>query len=111
MRQTAALASIIKSADHGLHWTRSAADNYARPMFPGSRFGAPFFITYGKNGAAKVDDAEGKSHCSTRHKRTAPWGPWNLLFTQTFQEGYYNPAIAAKFGPRRRAPSNDLRRR
>lgn len=194
MRQTAADASIIKSVDHGLHWTRSAADNYARPMFPGSRFGAPFFITYGKNGATKVDHADvyvyavsnngfwnngddlvlGRVRRSTianlsgddwefykgngrdgrlpenwskdirrvtpiledpgrvgmsaiqyieplklyllcqwyypQNKfdggptiwsfRTspAPWGPWNLLFTQTFQEGYYNPAIAAKFG-------------
>src|SRR2546422_6639655 len=33
MKQTAADASIVKSVDHGLHWTRSAAENYARPMF------------------------------------------------------------------------------
>jgi hypothetical protein len=194
MRQTAAEASIIKSVDHGLHWTRSAAENYVHPMFPGSRFGAPFFITYGKNGAAKVDGADAYVYAVSNNGfwnngddlilgrvsrsrmanlsgddwefykgdgrdgrlpenwsrdireatlilkdpgrvgmsaiqyiealklyvlcqwyypqnsfdggptvwsfRTAPapWGPWTLLFTQIFQQGYYNPAIVAKFG-------------
>ncbi len=41
-RQTAADASIIKSTDHGVTWTRSVLDNYVSPMFPGRRFGAPF---------------------------------------------------------------------
>jgi hypothetical protein len=194
LRQTAADASIIKSVDHGLHWTRSSIENYAHPMFPGRRFGAPFFITYGKNGTAKVHGAdtyvyavsnngfwnngddlilgrvrrstianlsgddwefyrgngrdgrlrENWSHdvgqatpilrdpgrvgmsaiqyiepleiyllCQWYYPqntfdggptiwsfRTArePWGPWTLLFAQTFPEGYYNPAIAPKFG-------------
>jgi hypothetical protein len=44
-RQTAADASIINSLDHGRTWTRTAKANYFEPMFPGRRFGAPFFIT------------------------------------------------------------------
>ena len=50
MRQTAFNASLIKSEDRGRTWTRSAADNYAKPMWPGPSFGAPFFVHYGKNG-------------------------------------------------------------
>jgi hypothetical protein len=57
-RQTAANASIIKSLDHGKTWTRPAIDNYNSPLFPGSRFGAPFFIEYGKNGRANVHGAD-----------------------------------------------------
>src|SRR5262249_6381591 len=194
MRQTAADASIIKSVDHGLHWTRSSIENYAHPMFPGRRFGAPFFITYGKNGAAKVHGADtyvyavsnngfwnnggdfilgrvrrptianlsgddwefyrgngrdgrlsenwsndisqpplilndprrvgsapiqycepleiclscqwyypqnlcdGGPTISTFRTAREPWGPWTPVFSQTFPEGYYNPAIATKFG-------------
>jgi hypothetical protein len=51
-------ASVIKSTDGGKTWTRPAADNYARPMFPGRRFGAPYFVWYGKDGAASVDNAD-----------------------------------------------------
>jgi hypothetical protein len=54
-RQTAADASIIRSTDHGLTWTRRAQENYDAPMFPGRSFGAPFFITYGQNGRSSVD--------------------------------------------------------
>jgi hypothetical protein len=54
-RQTAADSSIIKSTDHGLSWTRTAKENYFAPMFPGRRFGAPFFITYGKDGKSNED--------------------------------------------------------
>ncbi|MFP5248333.1 MAG: hypothetical protein ACLGP3_00725 [Acidobacteriota bacterium] len=50
MRQTALNASLIKSHDRGRTWTRSAAENYARPMWPGAGFGAPFFVHYGQNG-------------------------------------------------------------
>ncbi|MFI5386580.1 MAG: hypothetical protein ACHQ50_10720 [Fimbriimonadales bacterium] len=57
-RQTARNASIIKSADRGKTWTRPAKDNYDHPMFPGSRFAAPFFIDYGKNQGARVDQAD-----------------------------------------------------
>ena len=49
-RQTAENASIIKSADQGKTWTRSAKENYANPMFPGRRFATPFFIDYGQDG-------------------------------------------------------------
>ena len=57
-RQLASNASLIKSTDHGKTWTRSAKENYEQPMFPGRRFGAPFFILYGKDGKADVDGAD-----------------------------------------------------
>jgi len=50
MRQTAFNSSLIKSIDRGLTWQRTAEENYARPMWPGPKFGAPFFVHYGKNG-------------------------------------------------------------
>jgi hypothetical protein len=50
MRQTAFNSSLIKSHDRGRTWQRSAEDNYSRPMWEGPRFGAPFFVHYGKNG-------------------------------------------------------------
>ena len=59
MRQTAFNSSLIKSEDRGRTWTRSAQENYARPMWPGARFGAPFFVHYGRNGGdAQVDGAD-----------------------------------------------------
>jgi hypothetical protein len=51
-------SSIIKSSDDGRTWTRPTEDNYQRPMFPGTRFGAPYFVWYGKDGAAEVDNAD-----------------------------------------------------
>ncbi len=50
-------SSIIKSTDKGVTWMRSAGENYDHPMFPGLRFGAPYFVWYGKDGAASVDNA------------------------------------------------------
>ena len=45
-RQTRINASIIKSTDQGLHWTRAMQENLERPMFPCMRFATPFlFIT------------------------------------------------------------------
>jgi hypothetical protein len=59
LRQTAFNSSLIKSTDKGLTWTRSAAENYQHPMWPGSSFGAPFFVHYGKNGGSvKQDEAD-----------------------------------------------------
>jgi hypothetical protein len=58
-RQTRINASIIKSSDHGLHWTRPMQENLDRPMFPGMRFATPFFIHYGKEySSATVDNAD-----------------------------------------------------
>ena len=56
MRQTSFNASLIKSADRGRTWTRSAKENYESPMWPGKRFGAPCFIHYGKNGGSVTRD-------------------------------------------------------
>ncbi|MGA2609444.1 MAG: hypothetical protein ABSH01_18535 [Terriglobia bacterium] len=56
LRQTAFNSSLIKSTDKGLTWTRSAAENYKNPMWPGRRFGSPFFVHYGKNGGAVSRD-------------------------------------------------------
>jgi hypothetical protein len=57
LRQTAVNASIIKSTDYGMNWTRSAQENLDRPTFPGSRFATPYFIDYGK-GRLPVDGAD-----------------------------------------------------
>ena len=51
-------SSIIKSTDNGRSWTRTGEENYSKPMFPGKRFGAPYFVWYGKDGAAAVDNAD-----------------------------------------------------
>jgi hypothetical protein len=51
-------SSIIKSTDRGVTWTRPAAESYDHPMFPGLRFGAPYFVWYGKDGAASVHNAD-----------------------------------------------------
>jgi hypothetical protein len=50
-------SSIIKSTDQGKTWTRSEAECFKQPMFPGLRFGAPYFVWYGRDGAASVDNA------------------------------------------------------
>jgi hypothetical protein len=57
-RQPAANASIIKSTDLGMAWTRSARQNYEDPMFPGPRFATPYFVEYGQDGKAAVDNAD-----------------------------------------------------
>ena len=51
-------ASIIKSTDGGRTWTRSGAQNLDKPMFPGTRFGAAYFVWYGKDGTASIDNAD-----------------------------------------------------
>ena len=56
MRQIAANSSLIKSTDRGKSWTRSAAENYQRPMWPGRLFAAPFFVHYGENGGQVTQD-------------------------------------------------------
>jgi hypothetical protein len=59
-RQRALNCSLIKSVDRGLHWTRSARENYERPMWPGAAFGAPFFVHYGQNGGNVEEDQAGE---------------------------------------------------
>lgn len=41
-------ALIISSVDKGLTWTPARPDGLS-PMFPGSRFGGPAFVNFGKN--------------------------------------------------------------
>ena len=72
MRQTAVNASLIKSTDRGLDWTRSEEENYTKPMWPGSRFGGPFFIHYGKNGGNVARDGADRYVYAT-----SPNGFWN----------------------------------
>jgi len=60
LRQTATNSSLIKSTDRGLTWTRTAAENYRDPMWPGAAFGAPFFVHYGKNGGSSLQDGAGR---------------------------------------------------
>lgn len=50
-------SSIVKSVDGGKTWAREAQKNRDEPMFPGQRFGAPYFVWYGKDGSAEVDNA------------------------------------------------------
>lgn len=71
-RQTALNASLIKSTDRGLVWTRGAQENYQHPMWPGSSFGAPFFVHYGRNGGQVEQDGANQYvyACSTN-------GFWN----------------------------------
>ena len=57
-RQTASNASLIKSTDHGRTWVRTAQENYDKPMFPGRRFGAPFFIQYGQDYGGSADGSD-----------------------------------------------------
>jgi len=58
-RQTRIDSSIIKSSDHGVHWSRPMQANRDHPMFPGMRFATPFFIHFGKEyAAATVDNAD-----------------------------------------------------
>lgn len=56
LRQTSFNSSLIESTDHGETWRRSAAENYAHPMWPGGRFGSPGFIHYGQNGGRVTQD-------------------------------------------------------
>jgi hypothetical protein len=51
-------SSIIKSTDGGKTWSRPVQENYSKPMFPGKRFGAPYFVWYGKDGEASVDNGD-----------------------------------------------------
>ena len=50
-------SSIIKSTDKGRTWL-AAGQRVTTPMFPGLRFGAPYFVWYGKDGAAAVHNAD-----------------------------------------------------
>jgi hypothetical protein len=59
-RQPARNSSFIKSTDGGKTWTRSAQENFDHPMFPGSRFAAPYFVQYGQDGAETNADGSDK---------------------------------------------------
>jgi hypothetical protein len=71
-RQLAVNSSLIKSTDRGRTWMRSARENYEKPMWPGNRFGAPFFVHYGLNGGEVNQDGANEYvyACSTN-------GFWN----------------------------------
>jgi hypothetical protein len=56
--QTATDSSIIKSTDYGKTWSGSEEQNRLHPMFPGRRFGAPFFIQYGKNSSVHATESD-----------------------------------------------------
>lgn len=57
LRQTSFNSSLIKSTDRGQTWTRTARENYEKPMWPGARFGGPAFIHYGRNGGSVARDS------------------------------------------------------
>ena len=56
--QTAENSSLIVSTDKGCTWRRTAKENYDSPMFPGRRFGSPFFVKYGRDGKTDVHRAD-----------------------------------------------------
>jgi hypothetical protein len=66
LRQTAVNASIVKSTDYGMNWTRSAEENLKNPMFPWSHFSTPYFIDYGKDRLA-ADGAEQYIYAISNH--------------------------------------------
>ena len=47
IRQTARDASLLRSIDYGRTWERTAHANLEDPMFPGSEFATPYFVSYG----------------------------------------------------------------
>jgi hypothetical protein len=47
-------AAIVASRDHGRTWSPAIKDTRA-PMFPGSSFGGPVFVNFGRNNAAARD--------------------------------------------------------
>ena len=57
-KETARNATILKSTDHGKTWSGSEADSVAHSMFPGTRFGTPSFIQYGRDGGGGADGGE-----------------------------------------------------
>ena len=57
--QTSKDAQILKSSDHGVTWTPLPPGNaqpYASPQFSGFAFGAPTFISYGKDYKGELPD-------------------------------------------------------
>src|SRR5262249_8137071 len=49
-------SSVVKSEDYGQTW--SAVPEIDHAMFPGHTFGAPFFVSYGKDGSGTTHDAD-----------------------------------------------------
>ena len=53
-------AGIVLSVDHGATWRPTMKEMQAYPaqgvMFPGSRFGGPAFVNFGRDNAGAVDD-------------------------------------------------------
>jgi len=72
LRQTTFNASLIKSTDKGMTWTRSADENYRHPMWKGAKFSAPYFFHYGKNGGNFAQDDSGRYVYAV-----SPNGFWN----------------------------------
>jgi hypothetical protein len=57
-RQTSQNACLIKSTDGGKTWTRPVKENLETPTFPGRRFASAYFVQYGQDGKASVDNAD-----------------------------------------------------
>jgi len=51
-------STIVRSTDEGRTWSPAGQQALSRPMFPGTRFGAPYFVWYGKDGEAHADNAD-----------------------------------------------------
>jgi hypothetical protein len=59
-RQSAKDGSFIKSTDLGKTWSGSPQQLRDHPMFPGSRFAAPYFVQYGEDGHESWADGSDK---------------------------------------------------
>jgi hypothetical protein len=64
-------ASIIKSTDGGMTWTRTSEENLKRPMFPSNRFSNPVFIQYGKNASVSAHGSDCYIYAVSSN------GPWS----------------------------------
>lgn len=51
-------AGIVRSDDGGHTWSPKPEAVRGAPMFPGQAFAAPYFVAYGRDGAASVDGAD-----------------------------------------------------
>lgn len=51
-------AGLVRSEDGGRTWSPGPEAVRDAPMFPGQAFAAPYFIAYGRDGAAAVDGAD-----------------------------------------------------
>jgi hypothetical protein len=78
-RQKAHDSSIIKSTDMGKNWSGSPQEHKDHPMFPGSRFAAPYFVQYGQDGHEAWADGSEKYVYALSNNGFWDNGDWVIL--------------------------------